>query len=233
MADFFNKPEEKVEEKVEVEEVEKIKLGESEYSQEELQGMVGLASKVKEYEKNSGTEFEKLTSEFGKRGQTIGDLRKEIDEIKNRELQEKVETKQDLSEEEAIRQAQTQADKLGLVTKESVNRYVAESLEARDLLDSCKDLSDEINGKDGRPAFKTEEVLTYMRDTGFKNPMKAYKDKYEKEIDTWKEQQFAKRKPANLVTEQSTNVGSKQPDPVKVTRDNLESMVKESLWGNK
>src|SRR4030042_759119 len=97
--------------------------------------------------------------------------------------------------------------------------------EGEKLLDDCKDMEGEIDGKDGRPAFKTKEILDHMVLTGIKNPMKAYKDKYEIEIDKWKEQQLRGAKPRGLFTEPSSTAGSKQPPNVRVTRDNLDAMV--------
>lgn len=226
MADFFEKPEpeEKAEEAPEV-----IKIGEQEYKPEELQEMIGFAGKVKEFEKKSGTDFDSLTSSWGKRGERIGALEKELEEAKK--------PKEEPTEEElTIEQVQEQARKLGIITKSDLEEMLENKLsmreQGRELLNTCDKLEKKIDGKDGRPAFKTEEMLEYMKDNGIRNSELAYKLKFERELDAWKETELAKKKPSGLMTEERGS-GKKEPSEVRITRENLDEMVKESLYQGK
>ena len=152
MADFFDKSEPVVETPNE----EMIKIGEQEYKPEELQEMVGFAGKVKEFEKKSGTDFDGLTSSWGKRGEEIGKLKAELEEAKK--------PKEEPTQEELIMdKVQEQARKLGIITKSDLEEMLESKLsmreQGRDLLKTCDKLEKKIDGKDGRPAFKTEEML--------------------------------------------------------------------------
>lgn len=228
MADFFDKPEPEV--KAE-EAPEVIKIGEQEYKPEELQEMIGKVRKFSEFEKRSGTDFDNLTSSWGKRGERIGALEKELEEAKSA-LKPKEPTQEELTQEQVWEQAR----KLGIVTQADLDKQLEDKLslreQGRDLLKSCDRLEKKIDGKDGRPVFKTEEMLEYMKDTGIKSSELAYKLKFEKELDAWKEEQLGKKKPSGLVTEEGAG-GKKEPSEVRITRDNLDKMVSESLYAGK
>jgi len=218
----------KIEPKVEAPvEPEVIKIGEQEYKPEELQEMVGFAGKVRDFEKKSGTDFDGLTSSWGKRGEEIGKLKAELEEAKKPKSEIKPE-----EGELSLDQVQDQARKLGIVTQADLDKYLEDKLslreQGRDLLKSCDKLERKIDGKDGRPAFKTEEMLKYMKENGVKNSESAYKLKFEKELDAWKEAELAKKKPSGLMTENRVG-GQKQPSEVRITADNLDKMVNESL----
>ena len=68
-----------------------------------------------------------------------------------------------------------------------------------------------------------------MAAEGIKDPEKAYKLKYEKELDTWKESQIGKAKTNGLVTESSSTAGGKVPSTVKIDSTNLIDILKENL----
>lgn len=229
--DVAKKDESQVEGKEEKTEAAKVKVGEDEYGQEDLSSLVSLGKAARELESKHGS-LEKFASDWGLKANTIGELKKEIEELKKGAVEKKAAEGAELTEEEQIKQALTQADKIGIITKDSIRRYITETLEARDLLDTCKDLEGEVDGKDGRPTFKTEEVLKHMQETGIKSPERAYKDKYEAEIDKWKEEQIGKSKKKGLVTEEASTAGKKEPKPLKITRDTFEDQVKAALRGD-
>lgn len=216
-------------------EVGKIKLGEAEYAPEDLQGMVALASKVKEFEEKSGTDFDGLTSEFGKRAQTIGELRKKLEERKAKAIEKKLATGKKLSQKELDRQARIEAKRLGLVTekslKEMFDKMATQREAGRDLLRKCGKLEKKEDGTKGKPAFKTKDMLDYMAESGIRNPQDAYDLKFKKELAKWREEQLSKRRPGGLVTEETSTAGGKEPKRVKPTKDNLAQLVREELYG--
>jgi len=236
MADFFKDepPQEEVVE--EVAEPEKIKVGGEEFTQEELQNLVGLGKLGREAEEKFNTKLDKVWPEYTKTTQELKAEKEKNQRLESERLSQKTSAGEQLTDEEVARQAREQARKIGLALSEDVEtkvtQKVMEVLEARDLLNNCKDFESELNGKDGRPAFKTQEVLKHMDETGIKNPEKAYKDLYEKELDAWKEQQIKKAKPSGLVTEGASAAGGKEPREVKPTRDNLDQLVRDALEGN-
>ena len=224
MADFFKK-EEKEEPKEEL-----IKIGETEYKPEELESMVGLASKVKGFEEKSGTDFDGLTSSWGKRGEEIGRLKGELEEAtKEPEVEP---TKEELSQEQVDKQVKDELGKHGVVLKSDLDNWFEEKASSREtakeLLGDCKGLETKIDGKDGRPEFKTEDILTHMKETGIKSPQDAYDLKYKSELNIWREKKIMGKKPSGLITEEEST-GEKQPPKVKITPQNLGESVKEAL----
>jgi hypothetical protein len=236
MADFFKDepPQEEVVE--EVAEPEKIKVGEEEFTQEELSSLVGLGKLGREMEEKYNTKIDRVWPEYTKTTQELKALKEEKERLEAERVSQKANTGAELTDEEVAKQAREQARKIGLALSEDVetkvSQKVMEVLAARDLLNDCKDFEGELNGKDGRPAFKTQEVLKHMDETGIKNPEKAYKDLYEKELDAWKEQQIKKAKPSGLVTEGASAAGGKEPREVKPTAENLDQLVRDALAGN-
>lgn len=231
MADFFEKDTEEQKPVVE-QQPEKIKLGEEEFSQEELSQLVGLGKSYKEIESKYNTKLDRVWPEFGKSQNRVKELEAELENMKKASQMPK-----DL-DENAVREAKEAARKIGLVTDEQFTEFMGKNFRqfyqqeraAERLLDDCKDFEGEFDGKDGRPAFKTEEILEYMRDTGIKNPELAYKTKFESQLDSWKESQLAKAKRPGLTTVTETQ-GFKEPKQVKITTNNLQDLIREQLEG--
>jgi len=227
MADSFFKEEEKEN----VENIEKIKLGEKEYTPDELQEMVGIAEQTREIESKYNTKMDKVYPAFTKTSQEKAELERRI-----REMEEKAKIPSNLDENQ-VKEAREAAKKIGLVTKDDFAQYMQEHFrpqyqqerQAERLLDECRDLEKEMDGSNGQPKFKTEEVLRWMADNGGKSPKQAYKMIYEKEIDEYKQKELGKAKKSGMVTETETNAGGKEPSRVPVTRDNIEQLMKEAL----
>ena len=236
MSDFFDNKQEEVQTEVqqEVKEPEKIKVGEKEYTQDELASIVGLGELGREMETKYNTKIDRVWPEFTKTTQELKTLREEKAKSEAERINQKVNDGQQLSEEEAIRQAKEQARKIGIPlneeVEEKITRKVMEVLEAKDLLNTCRTFEEDLDGKDGRPAFKTQDILKHMDETGIKNPEKAYKDKYEEQLDKWKEDKIKSAKPKGMPTEEGGS-GAKSPADVKVDKTNFDGMVREALSG--
>jgi hypothetical protein len=233
MADFFKQPLEPVEEKQP--EIEKIKLGDEEFDPEELKEIVGKGRFAKEVEEKYNTKLDKVWPEYTKATQRLKEYEqkeKQWEEERNKAPEPSVE----VDEEELTRQAKSQAKKLGLVTVDDIDSYVSQKLtsfqQATEMLDECRGLEKEYSGDDGKPKFDTGEVLEHMKETGIKNPLKAYKDLYEEQLDKWKEEQFAKARKSNPYTESGLS-GNHEPSDVKLTKDNLEAVLSEVLHPSK
>lgn len=213
------------------ENIEKIKLGEKEYTQEELQEMVGIAEQTREVEKTYNTKMDKVYPAFTKVSQEKAALEKQL-----KEMEAKNQIPSDLNEDQ-VKQARDQARKIGIVTKDDFAQFMQEHFrtayqqerQAERLLDDCKSLEKEMDGTNGQPKFKTEEVLQWMADNGGKSPRQAYKMIYEKQIDEFKQKVLSEAKRPGMVTETDTNAGGKEPARVRVTRDNIEELMKEAL----
>lgn len=238
MNDFFGRENENKEEVENLEEG-KIKLGDKEYSQEELDALVGLGQKAREYEKRYNTDFEKAWSAYGRTTQENAELKRQLEQAEI----EKSKPRLPEDQEEQARLAREAAKKIGLLTRDDLaelgivtekdfSNYYKKTREAEQILNGVLALEKEYNGTDGRPRFVATDMLEYMRDTGIQDPKAAYKIRYEEALDTWRQTQMDKVKKPGLVTETGSTAGSKQPPKVKVTSDNLSQLLAEQLYKN-
>jgi len=237
MADKDEFLEENVEEKVEEKEEgeaeeekaeERIKVGEEEYTQEELDRLVKLGKIGVEAEEKFDTKIDRIWPEFTTKSQKLKELEGQINKREEEATQAKVAEGKELSPDEQRTIYRDEARKLGLVLDDDFDKMYAQRRAAERLTEDTEDTVLEANEKYG---FKTnvKELLEHMAETGIRSPEKALKDKFEPQIDKWKEEELAKKKGTGLVTEESSTAGGKEPKPVKITRDNLGEQLKEAL----
>lgn len=218
-------------EKANEELIEKIKLGEKEYTQSELQEMVGIAEQTREIEAKYNTKMDKVYPAFTKTSQEKAELERRL-----KDMEEKAKIPSNLDENQ-VRQAREAAKNIGLVTKDDFAQYMQEHFrtqyqqerQAERLLDECKTLEAKNDGSNGLPKFKTEEALRWMADNGGRSPEQAYKMMYEKQIDEHKAMELGKARRPGMVTETSAVAGGKEPSRVPVTRDNIDALMREAL----
>ena len=228
--DFF---ETKLEEKpVEPEadpEPEKVKVGEKEYTQEELTRKVGLAEIAEEADQKYNVKTENIWPKFQ---QTINEkkaLEERITELETKQVATKAEAGQELTPEEQIKQVRGELRKFGGVTEDNINDFIDNRLAARDLQDDVQAVI-ELAKEEGKPAVSEEDLVEHMSQTGIRNPQKAYNDKFEPEIDKWKQSKLDSVKKPGMVTEDTSTAGSKEPPKVELTRDNLKKHLDEVLF---
>jgi hypothetical protein len=218
-----------------------FKIGDKEYSQDELSELVELGNFAKEVEQKQNTKLDKLYPEFTKKSQRLKEIEAEYEKVR-RELEARQSQPAPQGEDftpEQIAEARKAGRKIGFLTDDVIEETLGKSFRqlylqeraAEKLIDKCDGLAKEIDGSDGRVAFNTEDVLTHMQETGIRDPEKAYKDKYEAQLDEWRVKQISQAKKPGMMTIEESTAGSKHPSPVKVTSDNLNEMVKEALAG--
>lgn len=227
MADEFFDKEEQPKEEVK-EEVEKIKVGEAEYTQEELSKLVGLGKTASEYEEKYDRPISQYYPQYQKEHKENIELRDKIKEFEKTPSQPTVPGEQ-LSEEQVRTQAIEQAEKLGLLHKGNIKQIIADEIEGYRLLDTIDETITDAK-EAGKPSVNSERLLEHMRETGIRVPGKAYNDLFETELDKWKEGQVKKIKPEGMTTQETTTAGSKQPpEPTKVTKDSLQEAIRTHL----
>ena len=230
MAFFEDKKEEKAEETPAAPTT--IKVGEKEYTQEELSRKVGLGELADELETKWNTKIDRLYPEYTKSTQELSELRKYREDQERLALEQKSKKGEELSPEETRKQALSQARELGIITKDEVNTYIASFLQARDLIDDTETVvSKAIEA--GKPKTTAQDLINYMNETGIKNPEIAYKAKYDSELDTWKQEQLKKVKQDGMHTLNTSSAGGKQPEMPKLTTiDSLRDALKSRFHGN-
>lgn len=216
--------ENKVEEQ---EEVDKIKVGDMEFAPDELQDIVGKYKELDDKAKAMGG-LDKVISYAGDQARQLGEVKAELQAERERKAREenKPNPTGEPSAEEVIRAAEEQ----GFITKQNLNTYLAQYRAAEKLVDEVKAYEQQGNPYEAKelPKFDSAEMLDYMSQTGIKNPKAAYNVRYEAEIDSWKQKQLNSGRPSGMVTQEQAP-GNKQPKPVKITRDNLSTMVGAAL----
>lgn len=230
MADeFFNEPNEQ--------EVEKIRLGDEEFSQEELSRLVGLGKIGDEAEKKYHTKLDRVWPQFQtviNEKKALEDRLKQEDEIKARVAEqtktpEREDPNRKLSEVEIKEMALKQAEALG-IGPQAIRNTVMELLQGQQLLSDINNVIDS-NTSEGLPDATPEDIIKHMQESGIRNPQKAYQDMFEKEWLESQTEKLAKIKSNGMPTISSSSAGSKQPPAVKITTANLEQMVMDSLAG--
>lgn len=216
-----------------VEQIEEtFKLGEKEYSQEELQRLVGLGELATEIETKQNTKLDRVFPEYTKATQKLSEYEKRVQELEakaNQPIQpvQPIQSAELTAEQREI--ARKQIEDLGF-GQNAFRQIVREELAAKELLGDIDGLLESAQA-DGKPSTTSQELLQHMAETGIKNPAKAYKDMFEDELDALKEKKLAEIKPQGMVTTNGSQAGSKQPTPVKITKANLQSLVHSALSG--
>ena len=231
--DFFNKEEPKVEES------EKVKIGEKEYTQEELDKVVKLGEVAQEYETKWNRPIGEFYPDYTQKSQKLAEFEKADvervkaeDEAKQKEIAEKAKAGE-LTPEETKQLALQQAKELGIITKEDflpeINRVVANTMAAKQLIDDTQTVIADAVEK-GQPNIEAEALLKYMDENGIKSPDKAYKLRFEPEIDKWKEEKIKGIRPSGFETQEINSAGSKvPPPPTPLNREDLSKAIRESL----
>jgi hypothetical protein len=222
----FFKDEEKKEDISNVTET-KIKVGETEYSQEELDKYIGFGKQAEELESRWNTKLDSLMPSYTKTTQELKAEREEKERLvaELEATRARIPVKED-DPETLRKQAIEEAKNLGLVTRDDFDKYYQERRAGEKLLEETTAFVEKTNSE-GKPKTDVESLLQYMVDNGIKKPSVAYKDMFEVEYDEWKEKQIAQLKPSSFKTTSPSTAGGKAPEEVKATNENLRSLLKE------
>jgi hypothetical protein len=227
-----DKQEEIIEVKEEAQQPETIKLGDAEYSQDELNDLVGLGKIAKEAEEKYNVKIDGIWPKFQQTINENGEFRKKQEEFDKHSEQEQLIKKAgegvELSESEQIALAAQKIREMGFYTKDDVAKEVSNIMAGRELLDQVNKLVDE-QSQVGNPKTNAEELLSYMDENGIKNPSVAYKLRFEKELDEIKASKLGGIKKDQFVTEEGGGTGNKLPRVEPVTRANLTDALSDVL----
>lgn len=212
----------------------KIKIGDNEFSQEELAEAVGLRDSVRDLEGKWNTKIDKLMPSFTKISTENSELKKRLEDQELAQVTAKATAGETLSQDEVKKQALAQARELGIVTKEDLQEtlesYYANRKAGENLLADVTSIVEEAK-KDGKPQTTQADLLEFMDERGIRNPNDAYEIMFKEPLKEWERKQLAGARPSSFVTQGASTAGGKTPPEVKVTRDNLEQLVRESFNG--
>lgn len=210
--------------------LESIKLGEKEYSQDELNQLVDLGAKLQEFEDKQGQSFDEVVKSWGERGNQIGELKKKLSEYESGQLQEKIQNQgyQNLSQEEQDQLADQELKRLGYAKVDDLRTEIRQEMEAQRLIDDASDFIEEVK-EQGKPETTVAELLQEMQRSE-KSMEEAYEEMFPSRLKAWEEEQVERERPKGYVTDDSPS-GSKEPKPFKISRDNLGDAIEKSLSG--
>lgn len=228
MSDFFDEATKTEEKEEETTEPEKIKLGEKEYTQDELSKLVGLGETATELETKWNTPVSKLYPAYTQATQEQKRLEKELEDYKSKQVETKVQAGAELTPEEMRERARTEARALGIPLEDDIQKIVDQRLDAIRLLDDTKAVVDKAK-EDYGIETNVEDLIGYMQETGFRNPEKAFKDKYESDIDKAKETKLESIKKPGMVTDSTTTAGAKSPSQVRPNDENIGGIIEQVM----
>lgn len=209
------------------EESEKIKVGEKEYTPDELNRLVGLGEIAVEAEEKYNRPISKFWPEYTNTKQELARKDAELEELRKVAQNPKVqETLTD--QEQTMQRARQELKALGYLPADEVDKMVKQevlnAISGVKLIDKVEKVVSK-HASDGNPSASVEDIIGYMQETNINDPEIAYKIKFEKELDAIKEKKLASLKSSGLVTESSSTAGGKQPAPTKVTKANLQEVL--------
>jgi hypothetical protein len=232
---FFDKKENKVEENQD----QTIKVGDKEYTTEELNSIVGLGETAKDYESKWNRSIKDFYPDYTQKSQELADFKRTQDEakkqadiLKQTEIENKPVNK--LTPDEQRSMALKQARELGILTRdqldEEVGRRLDEKLSMNKLLEDTNVAVEQAKEKWGIKT-STQSVLEHMsKPENPRNPTKAIKDMFESQIDKWKEDQLKGIRPTGMQTQEQSVAGSKQPEARNSTsKETLKQAILDSL----
>jgi hypothetical protein len=213
----------------ETQEPEKVKVGETEFSSDELQELIGAGKKLKEIEEKQGQPVDEILTSWGKRGELLGKYKsltgtKSVSELeerlaKEKELKDNPPTEDQKSQEELERQVRAELEKYGVVTEDKLSKMGVLTKEEYENIEAGKRMLRDVKKvireakDDGKPETTPEELLKFMRDPANpKDPRNAYDIMFKKQLEDWKQGRIEQvKKPAMATITQST-AGAKQPE---------------------
>lgn len=208
---------------------EKIKVGDKEYSQADLQRLVGLGEIGAEAESKYKTRIDRVWPQFQSvinEKRTLeekavasesakAELERRVQELESRQTQNQNQQPQyqapQLTPDQIKAEAIKQAKELGIPMSDDVRRITMEVMQGQQLINDVGNVIDSMT-EDGLPNATVEDILSHMQSSGIRNPEKAYKDMFEKE---YYDNQLAKlqqvKRAPGLPSVSQSQAGSKLP----------------------
>lgn len=216
---------------------ETVKLGDKEYSQEDLQALVGLGEIAREAEQKYKTKIDRVWPEYTKSRQQLSEYEKELQDLRTKTQQQPnqqpaQQTVQLTAEQRA--QAIQQLDDLLKESKYLDERTRAISREERAAEQLISDIGVVVTNAEteGKPVANTEEVLNFMAETGIRNPQLAYEVMFRDDLKKIEEDKLLSLREKGMVTTSQSTAGAKNPNvqPPR-TRNELLRAVQDALGG--
>jgi hypothetical protein len=224
--DFFQEP------KPETTELEKIKIGEKEYSQDELTKLVGLGEFADRVQQEQDRSVKDIYPKYIETTKELSELKKKVGEFET--FQARLTGKdQEVTPEMMAEDAKAKLKELGYLPSEEINKVVQEQvmahIQAKELLDEVKGIN-RIAEEAGKPKVDPNELFNYMDQTGIKDPTIAYEVKFKNELKSWEQTKVNEIKPQGFTTQETSSAGAKTPTEERPKSPEALKAQLESFW---
>ena len=204
-------------------------FGGKEYSQDEAERLIGLGSTAAELEEKYNTSIDGLYPAYTKTTQELADLKRQREEFETQQLQSRAQQGQ-LSQQEQEQMGKQILKQWGVKFAEeddasSVSEQVEGYLVARDALNFTERIRLE-----GKPEITPEELIREMGRTGL-GMEDAYKSIFPTRLAQWENERVRETGDSGFYTQTSGAQSARNPEPVRVTRDNIEELADKALSG--
>lgn len=213
---------------------EKIKVGEVEYSRQELDDLTGAGRRLKDLEEKQGQPVDDILKSWGRRGEEIGNYKKQVEEL-NKKVEELIRSPrkegEPLTEAEIEAQIKADAKKYGLLTSEEARevatRIYNENRAGERMLSKTNKVLRQAR-EAGKPVVETEKLLEFMSNPDNpKDPQNAYDIMFKKELKDWERGQVDKLKNKGMDTETHVTSDKKPDEKPIVGQDALKTALRE------
>jgi hypothetical protein len=222
----------------------KITINGQEYDATEAEELIGVGKSTRELESKYNTTLDKVWPEYGRsqteKSQAFAERDAALKELNEFKAKQSAGTDTNQDRQDATQAAQKlgmspdDLEKAGYIRKDQLDTLLDEKITKRDqqsqavkaVLDEADKLSQEIDGKDGRPKFNKRAVMAYASTYGM-TLTDAYENMYEDDLKPWKDAQIAAEKKKGLQTLKAG--GDKQPTQPKVNNSNFKEVLREAL----
>lgn len=220
-----------------VEEPTKIKVGDEEYTEEDLGKLVGLGKTAREFEEKYDRPIAEYYPKYIEATGELAQIKKAQEAEKAAAAEEEAKRvaglpREKLTPEQTRELAIKQAEDLGLLHKGNIRESVAEIIEGYRLLDDVGGILAEAK-EAGKPTVSTDEFLKFMNERGIRNPDDAYQIMFRDELKKLDQEKLEGIKKEGLKTQEGSTAGSKkQPTALPpVDKESLRKSLKGYMAG--
>jgi len=227
-------PDGEAEGQVQQQEPEKIKIGDREFTPEELDKRLKYSDIAIGSEEKYNRPISKFWPEFTKNKQELEEMRKAQQEQATKKEQEEKERfaktpAEELSPDQIRERAREELRGLGAVTKEEFDTEVRRVVNDIRFVDKIESILADAK-EDGKPSVSAEEFLKFMLDRKIGNPEDAYLIMFKDDLNKIEQEKLKSLKKEGLKTQEGSTAGSKKPpQQTPPTKDNLQDRIKSHL----
>ena len=185
-----------------------------------------MGSKVKDFEDRYDTSLDGLMPAYTKATQKLSEYEKRELEAESQNLQSRAQQGQ-LSPEEQERMGRQILNQWGFVSKDDIPSIVEEQLEGVMVAREAMGFAQRVEA-DGKPSVTPEELIREMERTGL-GMEEAYTRMFPSRLADWENSRINESREPGMYSQTAGAQSRRNPEPVRVTADNIEELADKAL----